>query len=114
MFSVGMVPQRALLRRCGLGRSAGAFFSRQAVASDEVRDVVAKVLADAEKDALRRYVAAYALWYQAADGGQDTVVNALKPLAKGGPPMAQLTSEILIGLIRTPSDGAAFLAVLVP
>ena len=75
---------------------------------------LARALSGAEQDAARRLVTARALLLAAAAGRRGEVEQALAPVAKAGPPMARLTAEIALALLRHDADGPAFLAALVP
>jgi hypothetical protein len=76
---------------------------------------LAKVLAGAERNALTRLAAAGALLVHARGAdGRAAVEAALKPIADKGPPFAELTADLLLGLLAADADGHAFLAQLVP
>jgi len=78
-------------------------------------DRLAAILRDAETNAMRRLVAAAAYVVLArVDAGRAASETALDKLARGGPPMAQSTARLVLGLITNKADGMAFLQELVP
>ena len=78
-------------------------------------DKLAAVLAGSETRAMRRLVAAAAFVVLArTDKGRAASEAALGKLAKDGPPMAQQTARLVLGLVTNKADGMAFLQELVP
>ena len=75
----------------------------------------AAILGDSETHAMRRLVAAAAFVVLArTDGGRAASQTALGKLAKDGPPMAQQTARLVLGLVANKADGMALLQELVP
>jgi HEAT repeat protein len=78
-------------------------------------DKLAAILRDSETNAMRRLVAAAAFVVLArTDSGRTASGTSLGKMAKDGPPMAQQTAKLVLGLITNKADGMAFLQELVP
>ena len=78
-------------------------------------DKLAGILRDSETNAMRRLVAAAGFVVLArTDPGRAAAETALARIAKVGPPMAQQTAKLVLGLITNKADGMAFLQELVP
>jgi hypothetical protein len=76
---------------------------------------LAGILRDAETHAMRRLVSAAAFVVLArTDTGRAASETVLGKVAKDGPPMAQLTAKLMLGLLTNKADGMAFLQELVP
>ena len=86
-----------------------------AYARTNAPDKLAAILGDSETHAMRRLVAAAAFVVLArTDGGRTASQIALGKLAKDGPPMAQQTARLVLGLVANKADGMALLQELVP
>jgi hypothetical protein len=78
-------------------------------------DKLAGILRGSETNAMRRLVSASAFVVLArTDTGRAASETVLGKLAKDGPPMAQQTARLVLGLITNKADGMAFLQELVP
>ncbi|HEU4728313.1 MAG TPA: hypothetical protein VFT22_10500 [Kofleriaceae bacterium] len=78
-------------------------------------DKLAGILRGSETAAMRRLVAAAAFVVLArTDTGRTASGTVLGKMAKDGPPMAQQTAKLVLGLITNKADGMAFLQELVP
>jgi HEAT repeat protein len=78
-------------------------------------DQLSQILRGSETNAMRRLVAAAAFVVLArADTGRTAAEAALGRIANDGPPMAQQTAKLVLGLITNKADGMAFLQELVP
>lgn len=86
-----------------------------AFANTNAPDKLAGILRDSETHAMRRLVAAAAFVVLArTDNGRTASQTVLGKLAKDGPPMAQHSAKLVLGLITDKADGLAFLQELVP
>jgi HEAT repeat protein len=78
-------------------------------------DKLAGILRGSETNAMRRLVSAAAFVVLArTDTGRTASGSVLGKIAKDGPPMAQQTAKLVLGLITNKADGMAFLQELVP
>jgi HEAT repeat protein len=78
-------------------------------------DKLAAILRDSETAAMRRLVAAAGFVVLArTDSARAACESALGKVAKDGPPMAQHSARLVLGLIAQKADGMAFLQQLVP
>ena len=86
-----------------------------AYAKTNAPDKLAAILGDSETHAMRRLAAAAAfVVFARTDNGRAASEAALGKLAAGGPPMAQQTAKLALGLVTNKADGMAFLQELVP
>jgi len=78
-------------------------------------DKLAGLLRDSENAGMRRLVVAAAFVVLArTEPGRAASETALGKVVKDGPPMAQQTAKLVLGLITNKADGMAFLQELVP
>ncbi|HEY0484142.1 MAG TPA: AAA family ATPase [Kofleriaceae bacterium] len=86
-----------------------------AYARTSAPDKLVAILRDSETHAMRRLVAAAAfVVLSRTDAGRKSSETALTQLAAAGPPMAQQTARLVLGLVTNKADGMAFLQELVP
>jgi hypothetical protein len=76
---------------------------------------LASIMRGAEKNAMKRLVAAAAfLTLARTEAGQSKAVEGLKKAGSGGGTMARTHAKLALGLIEAKADGLAFLQELVP